>query len=501
MSQNPGELRMVPTTAIHPDPNNPRTEMGDIDQLAHELKQLGQMDAITVYPHPTLAGDYKIQGGHRRHAAALRAGLESMKCVIVDAPENATLDLYTEAMSTGTNHLPLDTLGQSKALQGMLTEGKSEAWISKNFHIEKAEVKPRASLASNARVAKLHETGVIDLLGAAPLLELEKETGDGSLFESTLEALEGSRYSKDQTEIDRLIEQKKANALRNKVRSDLTAAGAVEIDSQNRYSGKWTKSELVLSVEEHVAAGHQFDVSAADEVHWWAKTRTSKAQMSEEEKEHRERVRYLDTHLNIAAEARRKFVMRKIQDKKGLEERNARGLLIDLIFQQGVNRPADDGAMAVGDAVHIPYPKFDPAESNWSEHREARGQWAAKVRVALQRMTLPQLSLLLAYAPIADVDKKLAKHNFYLRDSPDKEARWAPISRWYQQLIDYAGYVPSDDEAEAIRLGEKDKKYAENDVHLNTATCKNCRQEVVKDTRWTGICDECAPAIDGIEVV
>ncbi|MFC3374140.1 hypothetical protein [Glutamicibacter protophormiae] len=87
-----------------------------------------------------------------------------------------------------------------------------------------------------------------------------------------------------------------------------------------------------------------------------------------------------------------------------------------------------------------------------------------------------------------------------MRDSWEKENRWAPLSRWYQQLIDFAGYLPSEDEAEMIRIAQQTRENALNDVHLNTATCKNCNQEVVSDKHWAGICAECAPAIDGIEV-
>lgn len=493
---------MLPVSAIHPDPKNPRQDMGDIDALAHELKTIGQFDAISVYPHPELDGDYMIQGGHRRHAAALRAGLTELKCEIVPTPENAALDLYTEALSTGTNHMPLDSMGQSKSLQGMLTEGKSEAWISKNFNIPKAEVKPRARLADNPRVAQIHARGTIDLLSAAAVLDVEEETGDASIFDGIVDDLEASHWKKDQMDVNRLIEQKKQNARRDTLRAELTGQGAVEIDSQNRYSGKWAKTEQVMDVADHVAAGHQFDVSTPDSVDWWEKSKAAaKAKASPEEKARRENIRRLDGVLPIAQRARHKFVIDKIRDRKGIEDRNARGLLVSMIFEEARGDYETFKRQAIGEAVGLPFPELDDEQSSRApEVEEARTRWEAEARKAALGLSLQQLSLLLAYVPVAITDRNLGKTNWYMRDSWEKEARWAPLSRWYQQLIDFAGYVPSEDEAEMIRIGLQTRQNALNDVHLNTATCRNCNQEVVSDKHWTGICAECAPAIDGIEV-
>lgn len=491
---------MLPVSAIHPDPKNPRQEMGDIDGLAHELKTIGQFDAISVYQHPELDGDYMIQGGHRRHAAALRAGLTELKCEIVPSPENAALDLYTEALSTGTNHMPLDSMGQSKSLQGMLIEGKSEAWISKNFNIPKAEVKPRARLADNPRVAQIHARGTIDLLSAAAVLDVEEETGDASIFDGIVDDLEASHWKKDQMDVNRLIEQRKQNARRDKLRAELTGQDAVEIDSQNRYSGKWVKTEQVLDVAGHVQAGHQFDVSTPDSVDWWEKSKASaKAKASPEEKARRENIRRLDGVLPIAQRARHKFVIDKIRDRKGIEDRNARGLLVSMIFQEA--RGGEAERHAIGEAVGLPFPEPGEDQTLYSpELCEVRTRWEAEAYKAALGLSLQQLSLLLAYVPVATTDRNLGKTNWYMRDSWEKEARWAPLSRWYQQLIDFAGYVPSEDEAEMIRIGQQTRENTLNDVHLHTATCKNCNQEVVSDKHWTGICAECAPAIDGIEV-
>ena len=495
MSQKPGQLKMLPTSAIHPDPKNPRTDMGDIDQLAHELKSVGQMDAITVYPHPDREGDYKIQGGHRRHAAALRAGLTELKCEVVPAPANADMALFTEALSTGTNHLPLDHLGQSQALQGLLTEGKTEAWIAKNFNIDKAEVKPRARLASQPKVAKLHERGTIDLLTAADILDVETETGDGSLFESVVDDLESSRWKQDQHDVTRLIEQKKANAKRNVLRVELTGQGAVEIDSENRYSGKWSKTDAVLSVDEHVAAGHQFDVSTPETVNWWAKTKTKAKQVSPERKAELELVRKLNGTLPTSKRARHQFVVSKIQDKRALTDLDDRQIFTEIIF--ALDTLTEERKRLIALAVNLPLPEPEGDESVWDPAvKERRKAWEAKALDLVLKMTLGQQVRLYAWLQAAAAEDMAHKTNLYQRDSWEKAARWKPMATWYNQLIRYFGYVPDRDEVDAMRwAADQDEQFSKGmNVDLPVGAevvCAGCGQHQVIAADASTPCPTC----------
>ncbi|UUX60140.1 ParB/RepB/Spo0J family partition protein [Glutamicibacter halophytocola] len=495
MSQKPGQLKMLPISAVHPDPKNPRTDMGDLDQLAHELKSIGQMDAITVYPHPERDGDYQIQGGHRRHAAALRAGLTELKCEVIPTPANAAMDLYTEALSTGTNHLQLDYLGQSQALQGLLTEGKSEAWIAKNFKIDKAEVKPRARLASQPKVAKLHERGTIDLLTAADILDVETETGDGSLFESVVDELESTRWKQDQRDVTRLIEQKKANAKRDLLRAELTAQDAVEIDSENRYSGKWSKTEAVLSVEEHIKAGHQFDVSTPESVNWWAKTKSKAKQVSPERKAELELVRKLNGTLPTSKRARQQFVVSKIQDKKALSDAEDRELFTEVVL--AADTLTQERKQLIAQAINLPLPEPENEENAWDESfRKRCSIWEEQAYDLIFKLTLGQQVRLYSWLQAASAEDMSHKTNLYQRDSWEKAARWKPMATWYNRLIRYFGYVPDRDEVEAMRWAtDQDSQFSVGfEVELPAEAemvCGKCGQQSIAPGEHAGECPTC----------
>lgn len=72
----------IETSKIHPHPDNPRKELGDLTELAESIKEQGILQNLTVIPEGE--EDYLVVIGHRRLAAAKLAGLEKVPCVISD---------------------------------------------------------------------------------------------------------------------------------------------------------------------------------------------------------------------------------------------------------------------------------------------------------------------------------------------------------------------------------------------------------------------------------
>ena len=64
---------------LHPHPDNPRKDLGDLTELSESIKAKGVLQNLTVVP----ADDgYRVIIGHRRHAAATLAGLTELPCVV-----------------------------------------------------------------------------------------------------------------------------------------------------------------------------------------------------------------------------------------------------------------------------------------------------------------------------------------------------------------------------------------------------------------------------------
>lgn len=90
------EITMVPVTQIDPHPHNPRRDLGDLTELARSIKAHGIRQGLLLVPQgepeyedagpglglrPTWSR-YTLVIGHRRHAAAAKAGLAAVPAVI-----------------------------------------------------------------------------------------------------------------------------------------------------------------------------------------------------------------------------------------------------------------------------------------------------------------------------------------------------------------------------------------------------------------------------------
>lgn len=125
-----GNMVMLPIDQLYPHPDNPRKNVGDVTELAESIKANGVLQNLTVVPN-TVVGDitgdtwqrgYRVIIGHRRLAAAKRAGLETLPCVIVDMSEKEQLStMLTENMQRAD----LTVYEQAQGFQMMLDLGDS----------------------------------------------------------------------------------------------------------------------------------------------------------------------------------------------------------------------------------------------------------------------------------------------------------------------------------------------------------------------------------------
>ena len=111
------DITYIPIRQLHPHPDNPRKELGDLSELAASIKENGVYQNLTVIPGHYLSSreyiskcvdeggdaaaaaaawapkvmwvgdDYTIIIGHRRAAAAQQAGLYELPCAIVEMDE------------------------------------------------------------------------------------------------------------------------------------------------------------------------------------------------------------------------------------------------------------------------------------------------------------------------------------------------------------------------------------------------------------------------------
>jgi ParB family chromosome partitioning protein len=88
--------KMVPLSAIEPDPNQPRNSLGDLDELVASIRAKGILEPILVRPRPLSDGTgpvYRIISGERRFRAAQEAGLYEVPAIEMDVSEEEALEI------------------------------------------------------------------------------------------------------------------------------------------------------------------------------------------------------------------------------------------------------------------------------------------------------------------------------------------------------------------------------------------------------------------------
>ncbi|GAB2734374.1 ParB/RepB/Spo0J family partition protein [Nocardioides pakistanensis] len=71
--------QMIPLERLLPSPKNVRSRLNDIEGLAISMREHGVLQSLLVVP---AGDDYRIVAGHRRRAAAEKAGLKALPCFV-----------------------------------------------------------------------------------------------------------------------------------------------------------------------------------------------------------------------------------------------------------------------------------------------------------------------------------------------------------------------------------------------------------------------------------
>ena len=82
--------RLLPIDKLDPNPDQPRTEIGDLTELTASIREKGVLEPLLV--KPTL-GRWMIIAGERRWRAATAAGLTELPCIEMDVDDSAVAEI------------------------------------------------------------------------------------------------------------------------------------------------------------------------------------------------------------------------------------------------------------------------------------------------------------------------------------------------------------------------------------------------------------------------
>ena len=136
-----GSLISLPIIALHPHPDNPRKDLGDLTELAASIKAKGVLQNLTVVRADE--GGYRIITGHRRHAAAKLAGLAELPCVIADMTPQ---EQFETMMVENVQRSNLTVYEQAEGFQMMLDMGGSVEQVAEKTGFSETTIRRRVKL-------------------------------------------------------------------------------------------------------------------------------------------------------------------------------------------------------------------------------------------------------------------------------------------------------------------------------------------------------------------
>jgi ParB family chromosome partitioning protein len=142
------ETHELPTAAISPNPNQPRTVISKeaIDELADSIAKVGMLQPIIVRPH---SDGYQIIAGERRWRAAKAAGLERVPVRIMSTNEIESLEL---ALIENLQRQDLNAMEEAHGYRRLLNEHQmTQAELADKVS------KSRSAIANTLRLLDLPE--------------------------------------------------------------------------------------------------------------------------------------------------------------------------------------------------------------------------------------------------------------------------------------------------------------------------------------------------------
>ncbi|WP_409969588.1 ParB/RepB/Spo0J family partition protein [Bengtsoniella intestinalis] len=151
-------LQFISVDKIHPHPQNPRKELGDLTEIAASMSENGILQNLTVVPTANLRYDkeamtwvedetqgtqYTVIIGHRRLAAAKLAGLTEVPCVITQMTAQEQQRTMLIENIQRADLLPIE---QAQGFQLMLDMGDTLEDIAQKSGFSTSTVRHRTKL-------------------------------------------------------------------------------------------------------------------------------------------------------------------------------------------------------------------------------------------------------------------------------------------------------------------------------------------------------------------
>lgn len=167
---NEQKIVMLSRDLLHPHPDNPRKDLGDLEELRESIRTNGIMQNLTVVVDERDEHGYLILIGHRRFAAS-EGILDELPCVVVKGLSNR--EQVGIMLAENMQRSDLTYLEQAHGFQMMLDLGDTIETIANKTGFSKKTVKHRLEIGKldTSAIAEASESFQLTI---SDFVELEK---------------------------------------------------------------------------------------------------------------------------------------------------------------------------------------------------------------------------------------------------------------------------------------------------------------------------------------
>lgn len=174
------EIERLEVSDLRPSPENPRETLGDLADLVTAIERHGVLSPLLVRQVGDVGEVYfEIISGHRRHAAAMKAGLTQVPCIVLDVTSEQALTLNVAEQVHREQLSPAEEGRACRRLQDLA--GYDVAQVAAKLGRSTSWVRGRLALtAATPEVREALQKGTVPLtlataLAALPTVKMQVE--------------------------------------------------------------------------------------------------------------------------------------------------------------------------------------------------------------------------------------------------------------------------------------------------------------------------------------
>lgn len=179
ISPQPGQVVALPLDRVRPSEHNVRTALGDVTSLAASVKAHGLLQPIVVYEADD-DGTHEIVAGHRRHAAHVEAGLDTIDAIVRARPDDDG-DTTAARIVENVQREDLTVADEARGYAALSRLGWPQRKIADAVGVNQSHVSKRIKLADLPdpvlEAVGAGDCRVEDALTLATLLDEDPERG------------------------------------------------------------------------------------------------------------------------------------------------------------------------------------------------------------------------------------------------------------------------------------------------------------------------------------